>query len=569
MPKQANRPPAPRASLFRLLDPPATAWRWGAGETITLALYCAVVAFGIHQHIPWADESQAWMLAHEVSLPTLLGHSLHYEGTPGLWHCLLKLLQLFHLSFTAARWIAGGIAAGGVAVLLAYGPFPRVVRLLLPFTFFLAYQDAVIARSYVLFAVFAFAAAALLRSLRPRPVLLALVLGGMANISLHALLASGALALVAAGRWRHGPGARRRRLLTASACLLVPLWIVAVATMAPARDVDFSAGNNVWRSLSRLENQLGIPAVAPPPISSLTMASLPRAPLPVHVRDGRESAWHKCARTLAVITYPLAAYRWLALLLFVLVAAQSRRPQTGQSGHALGPIGLLPHLALVLAFTSLYLEPRHAGMVFTCFVVAAWLTWPSRPALPGRRLLLERSTAAVFALVLALQIGWTGRALWRERTLPYSPDRMTAAYLQQNGVDAGPVQQAAGFYYYSVGPLLYFTHNIYFNQPPHRYWLWSTEMRSYSTVQQVLAQHPRFIVIGGYEAGPDAEITRDWLPNTPPEPGVRRGDFFSIGNYFRQHGYRETHLFCGHSWMRSSWAEQDCALVLEPVTGKS
>lgn len=568
MPKlatSADRPPTAPASLLRFLDPPTVAWRWGICETVTLALYSAVIAFGIHQHIPWADESQAWMLAHEVSLPTLLVHNLHYEGTPGLWHVLLKLLQLLHFSFTAARWVAGGIAAAGTAVLLAYAPFPRIIRLLLPFSFFLAYQDAVIARSYVLFAIVAFTAAALLRSNRTRPLQLALILGLMANISLHALLASGALAIVAVTLWRHHSDRPRRPLLPAILLLLL-FWTAAITTMAPARDVDFSAGNNVWRSLCRLENQLGIPAVAPPSINSLHMAGLPRAPLPTHLHAGPQQAWHKLARTLAVITYPLATYRWLALLLGALVAAQSRRlpGSIPPPSSPTGPIGLVPYLVLVVIFTSLYLEPRHAGMVFTTFVVAAWLTWPTRTALTSSRLILERTTTAVFALVLVLQISWTAQALHSEHTLPYSPDKMTADYLQQRSPAQGPAP-TAGFYYYSIGPLLYFHQNIYANQPPHRYWLWSTETRSYTTAPQILTRHPNFIVIGGYQPGPDAEITRDWLPNTPPEPGIRLGDAFFISNYFHHHGYRETHLFCGHSWMRTTWSEQDCASILEPT----
>jgi hypothetical protein len=526
-------------------------------------LYCAVAGFGIHQHLPWADESQAWMLAQEVSLRPLLAHSLHYEGTPGLWHCFLKLIQALHLSFGAARWLSGGIAAAGVAVLLAFAPLPRIVRLLLPFSFFLAYQDAVIARSYVLFGVFAFSAAAMLRSARPRPLLLALTLGLMANISVHTLLASAGFAAVAFVLWWRSVSSRRR---TAACILLLAFWVAAAWQMAPARDVDFSAGNNVWRSLARIEAQLGIHADDPPAINSLPMAGLARAPLPAHLRDGEQRAWRRIARTLAVISYPLSASRGLALLLFALVVAQgcSRTKSATLRTHGVqaGPAGLLPYLVMVAAFTSLYLEPRHAGTVFTAFVVAAWLTWPDAEALAGRRLWLERATTAVFTAVLAAQIPWTLHALASERTLPYSPDKMTADYLQQRGAGQGGLQ-AAGFYYYSTGPLFYFPSNLYRNQPRHRYWLWSTRMRTIATVEQVLAQRPEFIVIGGFQPGPDAEITRDWLTNTPPEPGVRLGDIYSVGEYFRQHGYHETHLFCGHSWMRTSFAEQDCESILE------
>jgi hypothetical protein len=586
MPASADHTLDAGTSTLGWLDPSPNRRRWTAWETIALLLYCAVAAFGIHQHIPWADESQAWMLAQEVSLPTLLVHSLHYEGTPGLWHVLLQLLQAFHFSFTAGRWVAGGIAAAGAAVLLGFAPFPRIVRLLLPFSFFLAYQDAIIARSYVLFAVFAFTAAAVLRSAEARPIRMALVLGLMANISLHALIASGGLATVAALLWRHRlPG--RRRLI--ALLLLALFWAGAVASMVPMRDVDFSAGNNVWRSLAKVENDLGIHAVAPPAITSLDMAGLPRSPLPVHVREAGAKTWHKAARTLAVLTYPLSSWRWLALLLVALVSAQACSRVKGVvhgrssidtcSGGIdsieMGPMALLPYLLMVAVFTSLYLEPRHAGMVFTVFVVSAWLSWPSWPSWPGPTVrpaptlsqhTLPRLTAAVFAVVLAQQIGWTFHALRSEHTLIYSPDQLTAEYLREHLDQDATSPQAAGFYYYSTGPLLYFNHNLYFNQPAHRYWSWSTQMRSEATVEQVLAQHPRLIIIGGDESGPDAEITRDWLPNTPPERGVRLKDVFFVSDYFLHHGYRETHLFCGHSWMRASYAERICDSVLEPTS---
>ena len=90
-------------------------------------------------------------------------------------------------------------------------------------------------------------------------------------------------------------------------------------------------------------------------------------------------------------------------------------------------------------------------------------------------------------------------------------------------------------------------------------------MRTYSTVQQVLAQHPDYIVIGGFESGPDAEMTRDWEPVTPPQPGVLRNDVYGVQPFFEAHGYHATHVFCGHSWMRSTYAELLCDTVLEPL----
>ena len=123
----------------------------------------------------------------------------------------------------------------------------------------------------------------------------------------------------------------------------------------------------------------------------------------------------------------------------------------------------------------------------------------------------------------------------------------------------------AGYYYGSIDPLLSFDRNLYVNQPPHRYWYWSTTMRNYDTAQGTLARHPAFVVVGGIVSGPDAEITRDWQPITTPIPGVVLGDIYSIVPFFEAHGYRRTRVFCGHSWMRASYAELLCDTVLEPA----
>ena len=563
-----------------LLDPESRA-RWGWAETLALLLWFAVASFAVAQHTSWADEMQAWLLAGGVSWKTLFTHSLHYEGTGGLWHAFLKVLQAFGVSFTGMRWIVAGIEGAAMGVLLAFSPFPRVVRLLLPFTFFLLYQDAVVARSYCLFAILAFPAAVLLRNPRPRPLLLAVLLGLMANLSVHGALASGGLAMVALWTWR----GRLLRSVPAVLVLLL-LWAGAIATMTPAADIDFSAGNNIQRAVAKVERQAGMKPTAPPALIGQPMANLEPAPVPVHIRHGFARLWNKLARGLGVVTYPLSASRLLALLLVVCVVAQAlleRGPRMrpgaaaedsaagGDSAAArdsgpLGWIGLAPYGLMIVVFTSLYLAPRHVGMLLTGFVVTAWLTWPLRAELRGRRLLLERMTAALLLLVCAGQIAWSAHAIGEERRLPYGPGRMTAEYLKSRGVGApGNHDKLAGFYYGSIDPLLYFNRNLYFNQPPHRYWYWSTVMLSYESAQSVLAAHPDFIVIGGFESGPDEEITRDWEPETPPVQGVVRNDVYGVERFYEEHGYRRTHLFCGHSWMRSSYAELLCDTVLEPV----
>ncbi len=555
---QGGLPDAAVKRPLAWLDPALQQARWGVGESLCLILWLLAAGYAVAQHTPWADEAQAWMLAEGVGWRALFTHSLHYEGTGGLWHAFLKLLQCCGFSFRAMEWTVIGIQGAAVAVLLRFAPFPAAVRYLLPFTFFFFYQDTVVARSYCLAAVLVFGSVTLLRSALPRPWLLAMLLGLLANLSVHGALLSGGLAIVAGVLWK-----RQSRGMVPAAGLLLVFWLGAIATMIPAADIDYSAGNNIQRSIAKIERQVGMHTEAPPALVSQKMADLTPAPAVVHVRHGFDKVWNKVARTLSVITYPLASAPLLALLLVagcILQAVLAR-----QSGRPVGMLGFVPYLLMVAVFTSLYLAPRHVGMVYTGFLASAWLTWPTTLTTPRLRL-VSRVTASLFVVMCVVQVFWSAHAVLAERRHPYAPGKMTADYLKSQGVSPNGGGKLAGFYYFSIDPLLYFGRNIYLNQPPHRYWYWSTTMRSYSTVEDVLAAHPHFIIIGGYESGPDAEIERDWQPRTPPVPGVVLNDTFGIARYFEANGYRPARVFCGHSWMRNSYAEELCDTVLEPET---
>ena len=189
-------------------------------ECAATIAYTALLAFAIPFHEPWADEAQAWQLARSLSLPDLFRHYLRYEGSPGLWHLLLHLLVKLHVSYTGMHWISGAIALAGVTLLIFCSPFPRAIRLTLPFTFFLAFQYAVVARSYVLVPLLLFATAAVWRK---SPLLVALLLGLLGNASMHALAISGGMALLYLyENWR---SLDRRTLLTYSCNFLRVLWL--------------------------------------------------------------------------------------------------------------------------------------------------------------------------------------------------------------------------------------------------------------------------------------------------------------------------------------------------------
>lgn len=123
----------------------------GRAELCVLIGYIVgVIVVGIF-HEPWFDEAQAWSIARSASWHDIVFKVCHYEGHPPLWSLMLapfaKLGAPFEVSLKAVNLAVCGAA---VWLILYKSPFPKIVRCLIPFTFFYFYQTAVICRPYSL-----------------------------------------------------------------------------------------------------------------------------------------------------------------------------------------------------------------------------------------------------------------------------------------------------------------------------------------------------------------------------------------------------------------------------------
>jgi hypothetical protein len=547
-------------------------------QVAVLAVYAALVAAGIAWHEPWADEAQAWLLARDQGFWHLMLHSLRYEGSPGLWHALLWVLAGAHVGYIGMHWVSGAIAVAGVYVLLRWSPFPLVLKVLLPFGFWLAYQNAVVARSYVLFGVLAFSAAAILRRMAgdrrvgrrdaAKLFWLALILGLMGNLSLHGLVASLGFALVALSILR-----RRARVgvivrMTVPACLLCAFWIFSVATVVPTSDVDFAAGKNLERSTEKIWAAFGNKqakaelAARQSDANDVRPGELAPVPPVEFQRSAKEALWRKAARVLALLTYPVSNFRWLALAVVALIVLRAAVFRAGDASGQMGWVGLLPWALMVLIFTSIYLAPRHAGMLWVALVAALWLTWPEEGAAVSWKLWVHRITVAALLLIAGDQAWWTAHAVWADIHGPYSGDVAMAKFLRTQA----PGKRIAGFYYHSVGPAALLPHSVYFNQPAS-YWIWSREVRTDQQAPVTIASHPDVIVVGAFDWNPrNGTITDDWIaPNLAELNRIPLNDGYAIIPYAEAHGYRETHRFCGTAFMRQGYSEIECQVALEPV----
>lgn len=582
---QTTRPPT-RSRAFAALDvrasarllftprrPGGRASRLALIDSLVFVLYAAIVAFAIHHHLASDDEAQAWLLARDNSLHDLLLRRMHYEGAPGLWVSMLWVAIRLHLPFAAINWIGEGFACVGVLLLLFRSPFPPFIRWLLPFTFFFAYQYAVIARPYTLFPGLLFLLCLLYHQARPRPILFAVVAGLLVNISLHAAVISGVMALMYMERLRHvdRPGraqlevqSLRARLACATAIFLV-FAVASIAVAFPAPDVVIAG---VFPSAVERPGSIRArfipPEKLPPGVPALD------AQLNLVSVGARQSATGDeevappprllmiAARTILLgpnaACFPIARSNLLNVSLLLSLCFWLRQRRALKF--------LLPWLAALVISSQVLIFDHHTGQFAMALVAACWLALEAQSsfqAAPGSQrgdLAVVLVFVLVFtsSLVILLQIGWTFHAVRYERSHPDDPGKATADFLRANYSG----KRIAGFSYESVSTEANSPTKLFLNQPA-AYWIWSAPIYVDLRRTEARRQHPDVVVL--------ADLTKDdESPNNQWGHLWKKGErpFEPALEDWLQHGYHIDRRFCGQRPMRLGFASTLCEVILEP-----
>jgi hypothetical protein len=213
-------------------------------------------------------------------------------------------------------------------------------------------------------------------------------------------------------------------------------------------------------------------------------------------------------------------------------------------------LDLLPFLLLQALFEFVAARPWHFGMMLLTVLAVLWIDWPQEGE---SRAPAWRAILSLALLVIAgEQCLWTVHAMRTDLTGKYSGDRDAAEFL------AGqiPGKTIAGFEYYSVGILPYFSSNIFENQPKEAFWNFSKKVDVDAHVAETLAKQPDIIDVGFAVRPPGV---RGSAPSGIPqtfEPRIER-DILSSGIY------RETHRFCGDAFSGHGYHEGLCQVILE------
>jgi hypothetical protein len=443
-----------------------------AAVGLALALYAGLLAYMIPRHEPWADEAQAWELAQSLSLKSLFGTYIHYEGSPGLWHALLWMLSRMHVTYTGMHWISGAIALAGMVLLTVAAPFPLVLRLLLPFTYFFAFQYSVVARSYVLFPTILFALACFWPRRRVHPLPAVLLLGLLGNVSAHGFVVALGLAMILAIEWYRTPMEERapwRAWLGPAVVLTVMLGFAAWCIM-PAPDAG-------WLVVAKRVGTHDQSAIMADRLSELhprarLLSSQLRVALAIIYQFAHELG-HGLADKfhLGIIVWALLVWGWV---------------RQGLLRYSLPAVFLL---GLCAPFQHQF---YHAGLLWVLFLFLWWVTgqermraWPERE--PWEADLSQKALVIAVMLCVAFHLVWAMTVIRYDASNAYSPNVDGAAILKEylNRGDKVDVaippnegsKKLGEFFITGVEP--YFaTEPI--NNMPFRFWFWGwdDEMRA-------------------------------------------------------------------------------------------
>lgn len=161
-----------------------------------LVVYAALYILVSFFHEPWFDEAQAWQIARTASLRDILFVIPHYEGHPALWHLILAIPAKLGLPYEISLKAVGFIfTMSSAAVFVIKSPFPRWIRLVIPFSYFFFYQYGIIVRPYCMIILFFLLTAMVYKHKDDKPLRFVACLVGICLCSAMGIVIAGGIAL--------------------------------------------------------------------------------------------------------------------------------------------------------------------------------------------------------------------------------------------------------------------------------------------------------------------------------------------------------------------------------------
>ncbi len=411
---------------------------------IVVAAFLVVTVPVMLHHEMWRDEIQAWLLARDAASLRDLFHALHFEGHPSLWYLLLRPIAQ---AVRDPRWIqpiALLFSCYTVYLFARFAPFPRLIRVLFAFGYFVVYGWTIVARSYGLGLTLAILLCVILARPKPRYGMAAVVMALLADTSVYGsmLVVACGIALVADALFAPGGAARRERIRRVA----LPVLVGAVAVLLAAVQVRPSPDNafiGPGLAGARRAEQF---SVAERPL--VAIAPIWRGYVPIPRMEETSDIWW--ANFLVDRSHKGAVLAGILSIIGVVLFAMLMRRSVFALSLYLSATCILVVFSIFVYGGSLY----HHGYFFLAAIMALWFAAaraadsPPEPQTIAKsapvRWLDGRAQLAIIAL-LALQVIGGGFRIVADYVMPFSEGKAAADYIRSHGLDQLPLLASPGF----------------------------------------------------------------------------------------------------------------------------
>jgi hypothetical protein len=379
----------------------------GRRELFALIAFAVVLAIALWTHEPWRDELQSWMIARGSRSPTALLRNLRYEGHPVLWYAVLWPLAHMLPSVNTLQVLGWCVATATAALVLFKSPFSLNQRVAIIFGYFFLYEYGALTRSYGLGVLLTVASMVAVTAPTTRWVVIAVLLGLLANTSAFGACIAFAIAAGVAVRhqpWRSGEEGRRDPTFAAVIFLGLAAYAYAQAQPAPGT-APFSGWN------TSIDLHLAAKVVSAPFTALIPIPRLQHSWWNTSIADGH-------TRIAAIA----------GVLILIAVTFSLRRSKEALAVWITGVVLVLGFLYAKLGTAS---NLRYFGHIFVLYVVAMWFVVTDQRA--GRRGRL------LFNAVLVAQVAVAMLAVLLDIFMPFTNATAVADYLAQHHATHAPI----------------------------------------------------------------------------------------------------------------------------------
>ena len=394
-------------------------------DILVVLLYVSVVfVVGTVYHEPWFDESTAWMLARTDSVYDILFNVPHYEGHIPLWHLVLKLVILLRLPYELSLLLVNLIFLIPAVIIFVFkSKLPRIIRYLVPFSYFLLYQYGMISRPYsIMICAFMFLAIFYpKKDTRPGPYILSLAL--LCSSTVYGIVLS---------------------------CGIVLSWLVEIFSKKGfyfSTVKSFVKDKRFYYFLALFVYALCLLCLILPRVDSVTLLSVSTSSMKnnffMSLFYMLFSSLSDCLVTSAFSGYTLLQNHEFTMsglifstcvggfCLFCIIRVALLK------GTCL--LFLIPYLLLCLFSSGVYFYTHHIGIVFLFVLFWSIVSYNKKTQKDLTKFQLDPKFLKYFkvsiGVIVVVQLYWSVSACMLDISYPYSCGRQVASFIKENNLD--------------------------------------------------------------------------------------------------------------------------------------